>query len=123
LFCELRFRDAEEGGEFLDVFSGGLRLAVEESCDGDFGAAEFAGDGFEGQGFGGFGVEEGFGGGRKAVNEGCLERKLGQYIFVRSEASMRGRECGVIEGQWGTYVEHRDLGVVCHVCLTFLLLD
>jgi hypothetical protein len=31
------------------------------------------GDGFEGEGFGGFGVEEGFGVGREAVDEGGLE--------------------------------------------------
>ena len=47
-------------------------MAVEERCDGNFGAPELLGDGFEGQGFGGFGIEEGLGGGGKPIDEGGL---------------------------------------------------
>jgi hypothetical protein len=61
-------------GQLGDIFGGGLRLAVEEGGDGDFAAAKLLGNGLEGQGFGCFGIEEGFGGGREAVNEGCLLR-------------------------------------------------
>lgn len=49
-----------------------MGLAVEECGDGDLGAAELLGDGFKGERFRGFGVEEGLGGGGKAINEGGL---------------------------------------------------
>jgi hypothetical protein len=51
-------------------------LAVEEGCDSYFGASKFGGDGLEGEGFRGFGVEEGFGGDGEAVDEGGLEEEL-----------------------------------------------
>jgi hypothetical protein len=69
LFSELLAGDAEQVGEFGDVFGRGLGLSVEECCDGYFGATEFLGDGFEVEAFDGFGVEEGFGGGGEAVDE------------------------------------------------------
>ncbi len=47
-------------------------MAVEEGGDGDFGAVEGLGDGFEGEGFGGFGVEESLGGDGEAVDQGAL---------------------------------------------------
>ena len=75
MLSELGLWDAEDGGEFLDVFGGGLCLAVEQSCDGDLGAPEFGGDVLEGEGFRSLGVEEGFGGGGEAVDEGGLERE------------------------------------------------
>jgi hypothetical protein len=68
LFSESCFGYPEDGGELLDVGRGGLRLAVEEGRDGYFAAAEFFGYGFEGEGFGGFGFEEGFRGEGKAVD-------------------------------------------------------
>ena len=54
--------DVEGLGELLDVLGGGSGLAVEESGDGDFVAAELLGEGFEGELFAGFGGEEGRGG-------------------------------------------------------------
>lgn len=53
--------DVEQGGQFLDVFGGGLGLAVEDGCGGYFIAADVLGDLFEAELFGGFGVEEGCG--------------------------------------------------------------
>jgi len=48
LFREFGFGDVQDLGEFLDVGGGGLRLAVEERGDGDFGTAQGFGDGREG---------------------------------------------------------------------------
>jgi hypothetical protein len=39
LLCELVFGYTEDVGEFADVFGRGGGLAVEECCDGYFGAA------------------------------------------------------------------------------------
>lgn len=52
-------------------------MPVEERGNGDFAAAQILSDRFEGQRPGGFGVEEGLGGGREAVDEGCLEWSSG----------------------------------------------
>jgi len=77
LFSELLAWNAEQVGEFGDVFWRGLGLAVEEGCNGYFGAPEFVGNGFEVEAFDGFGVKEGFGGGGEAVDEGGLG-----FVFV-----------------------------------------
>jgi len=65
-------RDIEEGREFVDIFGGGLGLAVEEGGDSNFLAAEVRGDGGEGEIFGGLGVEEGLGVGGEAGGDGGL---------------------------------------------------
>ncbi len=51
-------RQVEQRCEFLDIFRGGLGLAVEERCYCDLAPAESLPDGFEGEAFGGFGLEE-----------------------------------------------------------------
>jgi hypothetical protein len=48
LFPQNGFVDAEDGGEFRDVFWRGLRLSVEQRCNGDLGPAELLRDRFEG---------------------------------------------------------------------------
>jgi hypothetical protein len=58
--------------QFGDVFWGSLCLAIEECRDGYFIATEFFSNRFKGERFNGFSVEEGFGGGGEAVNEGGL---------------------------------------------------
>jgi hypothetical protein len=69
LFGEDIMLDAENDRELLNIFWGSLSLAVEQGSDSDFRTAELLSDGFEGKGFGGFGVKKGFGGGRESVNE------------------------------------------------------
>lgn len=51
--------DAEVLGQGFYVFGAGFGLAVKESCDGDFVAADSFGNCFKGDFFGGFGGEEG----------------------------------------------------------------
>lgn len=69
-------RDIEELGEFPDVFWGGLGLAVEEGCCGDFIAADVLGDLLEAELLLGLGFEEG--------GSGCWEvRVLGGLGLVR----------------------------------------
>lgn len=82
-------------------------MAVEERCYGDFGTAQCRGDGFEGEGFGGFGVEEGFGGGGEAVDEGGLwerivsegrESEMKLLSWELKQFTVVDRECGVMRG-------------------------
>jgi hypothetical protein len=100
LFRELRFRDSENSRQFLDIFGGGLGLAVEERCDCDFGASELRCDVFEGEGFLGFGIEECFGGSREAADEGALWIETVSLVerWEMKQLSAGFCGCGVMEG-------------------------
>lgn len=72
LRAQLGLGDAQDVGELGDVLGPRARLAVEERGHEDLAAPERRGDGLEGQGPRGLGVEEGFGGEREAGDEGGL---------------------------------------------------
>ena len=58
LLLEQGLRNPQDRGELLDIFGGGLGLAVEDGRNGDFIATEVLGDLLEGQLPAGFGAEE-----------------------------------------------------------------
>lgn len=72
LGAERGLGDVEDAGERADVCCRGLRLPVEERGHGHLGAPQLFGDAGEGEGLGSFGVEEGLGGGREAVDQAGL---------------------------------------------------
>jgi hypothetical protein len=64
--------DTKDLGELFDVLWRGLCLAIEESGDSNFTAAELIGNGFEVQPFSCFRIEEGLGGSREAIDKAGL---------------------------------------------------
>jgi len=67
---------SEDLGELLDVLWGCLRLPVEESRDGNFGATELLRDGFKCETLACLGIEEGLRGGWETVDEGGLQKMV-----------------------------------------------